>query len=294
MARRLDDETPPNPTPTPPNPAAATTTSAPPRAIGEARLSATFDDEETRLAQLRQSGSAKIFLPKGDAPPGALDALFLNTAGGVTGGDRFAYSGAAGPGAWIRLATPAAERAYRAMKGQSGALDVALSAEAGARIDWLPQETILFEGSALARRLDADLAPDARLLAVEPIVFGRAAMGERLTRIHFSDQWRVRRGGALVFADALRLSGPMEATLRARALLAGAGAMASVLYVGHDAEQRLAPLRANLPATAGASLIRPGVLVSRMLAESGYALRRALIPMLELLGRAPLPKVWTI
>ena len=86
-------------------------------------------------------------------------------------------------------------------------MTVGLSAAVGARLDWLPQETILFDGSALVRRLEVDLAGDARLLAVEAVVLGRAAMGERITGLSFVDQWRVRRDGKLVYADALRLAG---------------------------------------------------------------------------------------
>jgi len=266
----------------------------PPRSEGEASLAAAARDGRTCLTRLRQRGSAKIFLPEGGAPNGALDAVLLNTSGGVTGGDRFVYGATAEQGAWLRCATQAAERAYRAQSGETGSISVNLCAGSGARLDWLPQETILFDQSSLQRRLTADLAPDATFLAVEPLVFGRAAMGERLASIQFSDQWRVRRGGELVYADALRLSGRVDEVLPRRALLAGAGAMASVLYVGDDAETHLKPVREALSATAGASLLRSEVLCVRVLAQSGFELRKTLIPILSALGRAPLPKVWTL
>ncbi|MEM0942587.1 MAG: urease accessory protein UreD [Pseudomonadota bacterium] len=216
--------------------------------------------------------------------------MILNTAGGITGGDRFAYRAAAGPGARLSLTTQAAERAYRAQPQETGHVHAHLTAAEGARIDWLPQETILFDGSALSRRLEVDLAPDATLLAVEPLIFGRAAMGERLRALRFSEQWRVRRAGRLVFADALRLQGPAEEILAGPATLAGHRAMASILLAAPDAERFLAPLRTLCPA----SLIRPGILAARITAPSGFELRHILLPALELLRGAPLPKVWTL
>ena len=169
-----------------------------------------------------------------------------------------------------------------------------LSAGTGARIDWLPQETILYDGSSLSRQLQVDLAEGARLLAVEPLVFGRAARGETITRVHLSDQWRIRMDGRLIFADALRLNGASAKTLARAALLAGAGAMASVIYVGTDAEAQLGPARRLLTREAGASLVRPNVLLVRLLAGDGLDLRRNLIPLLEHLRQAALPKMWIL
>jgi urease accessory protein len=136
-----------------------------------------------------------------------LDATLLNTTGGITGGDRFAWRATAAPGAWLGLTTQAAERAYRARPGETGQVAVTLELAAGARLDWLPQETILFDRSALERRLEADLCGNARLLVVEPVVFGRAAMGERIGAIRFVDRWRIRRDGRLVHAEATRIEG---------------------------------------------------------------------------------------
>ena len=158
----------------------------------------------------------------------------------------------------------------------------------------MPQETILYDGAALDRNLQADLARDGRLLLVEPIIFGRAAMGETVRSGLLRDHWRVRRAGELVFADVLRLQGDIAATLTRAGIAGGAGAMASVLYVGPDAAARLTGLRQLLPDTAGCSLIREGVLFSRMLAGDGFELRAVLIPAVEYLSAAPLPKVWRL
>lgn len=263
-----------------------------PRAEGEVRLRVRRRGGATRLADLRQQGSAKAFFPRNPGP--ACEGVLLNTAGGITGGDRFSFRAEAETGTWLSLSTQAAERAYRAEPGQTGQLTTRLTLDPGARVDWLPQETILFDGSALSRRLEVDMADDSRLLAVEPVIFGRRAMGERVRDLRFVDQWRIRRGGRLVHADALRLLGDAEAVMAGAALGAGAGAMASLVYIAPDAERFLAPLRALLPETAGASLIRPGVLAVRLLAPDGRLLRRALLPMLECLRGIALPKVWTL
>ena len=144
------------------------------------------------LIGLRQQGSAKCFLPRTHAEA---TAVFLNTAGGLTGGDRFAYAAEARAGARLTATTQAAERVYRAQPGETARVSGRVTLGAGARLDWLPQETILFDGGALDRRLEVDMAEDARLLAVEPLVLGRAAMGETVHEARFRDAWRLRRGG---------------------------------------------------------------------------------------------------
>jgi urease accessory protein len=161
------------------------------RARGAVEVIAAVRDGRSVIADLRHAGSAKALFPRGDHA--RLEATLINTTGGIAGGDEFSYAGTAGEGAWLGLTTQAAERAYRARGSEIGRMTVRLAAGTGGRIDWLPQETILFDGAALDRRLEADLAADAVLLAVEAVVFGRAAMGECLARIRFTDQWRVPR-----------------------------------------------------------------------------------------------------
>ena len=265
---------------------------AQPRAIGALRLTASHARGASQIAGLRQSGSLKLLFPR---PVGvALEAVILNTAGGLTGGDRMQIEVTAEPAAHVILSSQAAERAYRALGRSCAEVAVRLQAGAGARLDWLPQETILFEGAALARTLQLDLHPTARALLVEPVIFGRKAMGEVVHDAWLHDRWELRVAGKLCFADALRLTGDLAAQLSRAGVAGGAGAMAVVLYAGPDAAAFLPGLRALLPPTAGASLIRDGILFARMLAADGFELRKALIPVLEYLGGAPLPKVWRL
>lgn len=155
----------------------------------------------SRLSDLRQQGSLRALFPRGTGP--AVEAVLLNTAGGLTGGDVMSVAAHAAPGTRLRLSTQAAERIYRAIEGTQARAEVRLQAEGDGRIDWLPQETILFDGARLDRRLLADLAPEATCLLVEPLVFGRLAHGEEVRTGRLRDRWEVRRGGRLVFADAL-------------------------------------------------------------------------------------------
>lgn len=263
-----------------------------PRARGRLDVAAKLRAGRSRIADLHQSGSFKALFPHGVSS--ALQAVVLNTAGGVTGGDRYHLNARAEENAALVLTTQAAERIYRAQPGEVGHVRTALTIGRGGRLDWLPQETIVFDHAALDRRLEADVASDGRLLVVEPLVFGRTAMGETVNQGALTDRWRVRRGGDLIFADTLRLDGAVQQTLDRAASGQGARAMASLLLVAPDADLYLDSLRDTLGEKGGASLIRPGVLFGRCLAVDGFALRRHIIPAIQALSGAAIPKTWTL
>ena len=145
---------------------------------------------------------------------------------------------------------------------------------------WLPQETILYDGARLSRRLDVALDGDARLLLVEPVIFGRAAMGEVPRDVHMRDRVAVTRDGVPLWRDGWDVAGDLRALMDRGATGAGAGAMASLIYAAPDAEGHLAGVRAALPATGGATLAGPDLLALRLLAPDGWTLRRALLPVL--------------
>ena len=263
------------------------------RASGAGRIAVRSESGgATRLARLYQEGCAKIRLPR-DAAARSLEAVLINTAGGLTGGDRLRWAAEVAAGAALTLTTQACEKVYRAAEGRAETT-TELSAAAGARLDWLPQETILFDGGAFSRRLEIDLAPGARLLAMEAVVLGRTAMGERVGHGALQDRWRVRREGRLIFADDLRLEGSVcEAAARAP-VLAGGCAFAAVLLAADDVERLLPPVRAAIGGAGGASAF-DGKLFARIAAADGLALRRALIPTLEVLRDGePLPRVWRL
>ena len=260
------------------------------RARGEGRVVATVRDGQTEIADLYQVGCAKIRLPHTHSH--ALQAVLMNTAGGLTGGDHVRWSATARAGARLVLTTPACERVYRSL-GSDAVVENRLVAEAGAHIDWLPQETILFEGGRLDRRLAVDLADGATLTAVEAVLLGREAMGEAARTAQLRDTWRIRRNGRLLHAEATTLSGA-DRERDGSSLLAGALAFATILHVAPDAERRLGDVRALLPETGGASAIGERLTV-RLLAANGLALRRALSPIIALLSDAgSLPRLWSL
>ena len=201
-----------------------------------------------------------------------------------------AWEATAAPGARLVLTTQACERVYRSL-GDDARVRTRLEVGAGARLDWLPQETILYEGGRLSRSLEVELAPDASFFAIEAIILGREAMGEAARGARLTDSWRIRRGGRLIHAEATRLSAdPLERD--GLSLLAGAGAFATLLYVGADAERRLDPVRALLTGEAAASVVGERLII-RAMAPSGLALRRTITPIIaELSGAGTLPRLW--
>ena len=283
-------------TPAAPDPAAsAPGTAAAPhqRARGTLRLSFKQRGTATVLDTLRQEGCLKVRFPRTEraAWPGAVT---LNTAGGVAGGDVLDSTIAAGPGAQATIASQAAERFYRALPASApAAVTTRLALAPGAALEWLPQETILFNACALQRRLLVDLAEDARFLGVESLVFGRTAMGETVEHARIRDLIQLRRAGRLVLHDAIRLDGPVQPLLDRRATGGGARAVATLVLAAPDSAARLDPLRAALaPWGAGASAW-DNLLVARVTAPNGACLRRAVVAGLAALrdGR-PLPRVW--
>lgn len=260
------------------------------RAEGTARLVFGHDGTTTRLRTLYQEGCAKIRLPR--LPPAFTpEAILINTAGGLAGGDRIAVAIEAGDGAAASVTTQACERIYRSI-GPDALVENRLVLGAGASLAWLPQETILFDGGRLARRLEADLSADAELLAVESVLFGRTAMGETVRQGKLHDRWRIRRDGRLIFAEDFRVAGDIAAQLARPAALGGCTAMATILHVAPAPERLLDAARALLGPTGGASAWDEKLLI-RLVAPSGLMLRQRLEPLLTLLlaGQA-LPKVW--
>jgi len=263
------------------------------RARGRLDLGFKRRGAETVLAALFQEGCAKARFPRREAGAFA-GAVLLNTAGGLTGGDRLQQAVRWGEGTAATVAGQAAERIYRSL-GDAARIETRLMVEPGATAEWLPQETILFDRARLDRDLQIELHGDAEFLGVEAIVFGRAAMGETVRQGSLRDAWRIRRDGRLVYADALAVDGDPAAALDRPGLGRGARAVATLLFVAPAAAALIDPLRAALAGAqglAGASAWN-GLLVARFAAPDGAVLRRDLISALGILraGR-PLPRVW--
>jgi urease accessory protein len=261
------------------------------RAIGRIALSVAADAGGSRRRRVHEEGALRVRFPN-VAGRNALEAVVVNTAGGMAGGDRFDLDVAVGPGAKLTVSTAAAEKIYRSL-GPETEVRVKLDVGSGGALAWLPQETILFDHVRLRRSIEADMAPDAGLLLAEGIVFGRSAMGETLAHGHFCDRWQVRRGGALLFAESLRLDGAIADRLAQRAVAGGAVAIASVLKVPGD-DAAVAAVRAKEHEFAGEVGVSAwnGLAMARLVAPDGAALHRDLIAVLRAFGNMPLPRLW--
>ena len=246
----------------------------------------------TKIDRFRQSGSLKCLFPRKFRSD--LEAVLINTAGGVTGGDRFEASVHLAKGTRLTLTTQACERAYRAKAGQTGVIFNNLNVGPDARLSWLPQETLLFDGCALRRKLAVSLEEGARALIAEPLIFGRTAMAERIRQANFNDRIQITQDGRPVCIDAVHLHGDVEAQLQNRFIADGALAMANIIFIAPEAEAQLSPVREMLPDSAGASLLSRSTLVIRILAKDGFSLRKTLVPLLTRLNNSPLPRCWTI
>lgn len=236
------------------------------------------------LRRLREAHAAKVRIPAGSH-----EAILINTGGGLAGGDRFSFDIRAEENARLTVTSQAAERVYRSL-GPAAEVDVTLTAHAGATLMWLPQETILFDGAALTRCITADLADDAHVLAVEPVILGREAMGETVQHARLHDRWRISRNGRLVFADDLAFDGKPPGS---KAALGEARAFATVVLVSPGAEDLIDTVREAIGA-GGAASAWSGKLVARLTARDGFELRKSLVPALMALARgASLPKTWS-
>ncbi len=261
------------------------------RAVGRVALAVAAASGGSRRTRLHEAGSLRVRFPNGDRKT-ALDAVIVNTAGGVAGGDRFDIDITVGASARLTVTTAAAEKIYRSL-GPDAEIGVKLDVCRGGALAWLPQETIVFDRVRLRRTIDVELARDATLLLAETVIFGRSAMGENVEQGYFFDRWRVRVDGALVFAETIRLDGEIAQRLARRAIAGDGVAVASVLKIPGD-EADVAAVRAlqqGFAGEVGASAWN-GLAVARLVAHDGAALHRDLLRVLPAFGSGPLPRLW--
>ncbi len=272
------------------------------RGDGAAEVAYAHGPRGTALAHLYQREPCRVLFPDGEPGDPPL-AVFVTMSGGLADGDRLRLQTRVETGATAGATTQAAEKIYRASSNVADCtIDVALTVAADATLEWLPQETILFDGARLRRRTVVDLAPGGRLLACEMVVLGRVASGERFTSGLLLDAWRVRRDGKLAWADALRL----DAAAPVAAGFGDATAAAMALYAAGDAARHLEAARAEIDAAcarspglkAGTSVVN-GLLLARFLGDP-LSVRRSLVSWLAnmrpvCLDLPPrLPRVWHV
>lgn len=262
------------------------------RSVGRIAVEVALAGGRSIVARLSEAGPLRLRVPNVREPEP--EGVIVNTAGGLASGDVMSVEAGIGPGAGLVLTTTAAEKAYRST-GPTTEIATRLSVAAGGRVEWLPQETIVFDRARVRRSLEVGLHPEGSALLFEATVFGREAHGETVREGAFADRWRVRRGGRLVYADTLRLTGAVADRLARPAVAGGMRALATLLHVAPDAEARLEEARGLLQDSAaecGASAFN-GLLVVRWLAPSIGALRRDVARFMTGFRGRPLPRVWT-
>ncbi|MBI1285866.1 MAG: urease accessory protein [Thiobacillus sp.] len=264
------------------------------RTTGSLRLAFAARDGLTTARVLYQEAALKVRLPKvRGIPP---EAVMINTAGGLTGGDSVSVSVDMDAGASAVVTGQACEKIYKS-SGGAARISTALTLASGAALSWLVQPTIMFDHARMHRSMQVDMAADATLLALESIVFGRTAMDEAVNVGFVADTWRIRRAGRLIYADTFRVDGDVAGAVANPAVLAGNKAMATMIYVGPDAESRRDDMRAIITETGldlAAVSAWDGMMITRLAACDGYTLAQNLVAVLTRFRRAAVPRVWMI
>lgn len=259
------------------------------RVSATAVVSFKHNGSRTGLDRLYQQGSAKVRFP--NTCGAQLEAVLINTAGGLTGGDQLSWDLRVGENAEVVVSTQACEKAYGSADGVAR-IKTQIHLDAGSNLHWLPQETILYDKSALSRTFDVTMEVGSTLLAIESIVLGRMAMGETVKHCVYKDRWRIRQGDKLLFADNVSLTGKSDSIVTTNKCKA----FTSFLYVGVLDEERLQAtvrkLRAVCPVMTAGFSAHGGKITGRILASDKYHLRKALVPILKTLRGSDLPRVW--
>ena len=258
------------------------------RAVGRIALSVATEGAHTRRRRVHEQGSLRVRFP--NAAAGECEAVIVNTAGGIAGGDHFNLDFELGERARLVVSGAAAEKVYRSL-GADAEIMLRLKVAAGAALRWLPQETILFDRARLNRSIDVDLDGGASIVLAEAVVFGRSAMGETVEHGKLVDRWRIRHDRRLIFAETLRLEGGIARKLAEPAVLKGGMALATILIVPGDDDLATKLRAGSFTGEVGISAWN-GIALARLCARDGATLRRDLVQLLTALDRGPLPRLW--
>ena len=269
------------------------------RADGSGRVVLTGSKKGARIVDLFQRSPIRIMFPR-TSSDAIEEAVFLNTAGGIAGGDRLESAVTALTNASIAVSSQAAEKVYRALN-EPARIATKLKACESARLAWLPQETIVFNWGCLSRETEIELTSGAELLALEWLVLGRAAHGEEMIGGYILDSWRVKKDGRLIWADSFRVANEVFPHLNRKALLSDCKAIGTLIYFGPDLETRLEFLRDIAPSLEChcAATSVGGLIIVRFAATVSYELRLALRSFLHQFcgelrpGPFCVPKMWT-
>lgn len=267
----------------------SSTITKPPRTIGALSMQMAGKNS---LRDLYQQGASRMLFAK--QRDGAAHGIFINTSGGLTSGDCLDTSIVLKNNVDFTFSTQGCERIYRSASDASAEVHNHVRVQDEAFLNWLPQETIFYDGACLNRQSVFDIASSSSALIVESLLFGRLAMGESYLFGHLNDQITLRIDDETIFKDVTNLDGDISAQLERPAIMAGARATALVLYSSNYAWKKLGHIREFLNATSGASLVQEQLIVGRLIADTGKDLRQMLAPIIRELASNDIPKTWRL
>jgi urease accessory protein len=269
------------------------------RAEGSCRIVLSGSERGTRVMDVFQRSPIRVLFPRVNGAA-IEEAVLVNTAGGIAGGDRLESCVTVLANASIAVTSQAAEKVYRALN-EPARIATKLKASEGAKLAWLPQETIVFNRARISRETEIEVSSGAELLALEWLVLGRAAHGEAMRGGRITDGWRVIKDGRLIWGDTFRASDEIFPHLRRKALLSDCKAIATLLYFGPNLDITLEIFRDLAPSLGcpSAATLVSGLMVVRFAATDSSDLRLALRTVLQLFGRElgpgpfRVPKMWS-
>ena len=259
-----------------------------PRAKGALHLTTSG---QSKIKSLFQQGSTRALFPRRAK---GLECIMINTSGGLTGGDKFSNSIICEGHSHLTISTQGCERIYKSGDGTAAVVENIVTVKNSSRVYWLPQETIIFDQGRIKRHLKVELSSEAEALIVEPVIFGRLAMGETDISGHFEDKIEIHVDGKITYLDKTRLTGEISKTLKRPAVLNGSAATAILIFKSETAKSFLNFVREQLNAQSGASLINTSFMVARFVAPTGYELRKMLVPVINKITDENLPKTWRL
>ena len=252
----------------------------------KARLSLGFTFIENRTVLCARNHDGPLVVQKPLYPEGGelCHAIIVHPPGGIAGGDELSLNVKAGENASVLLTTPGAAKWYRSAGpwARQGA-----TFNVGGTLEWLPQETIVFDGALAHTSYEMDLGAHASLIGWDIVCLGRTGSGERFTRGVFRTSMQVRREGKLLWLERGRIDGGGR-LLHARAGLAGKPVFGTLFASGSKLNQALLHETRKMEPEhgRGAVTLLPGILLARYLGDSTEAARRYFIELWRILRPA--------
>jgi len=263
------------------------------RASGRISVDARFLNAATRASRVSEEGSLRVRFPREEGEE--LSCVAINTGGGVTGGDKMSVEINAGPSAKLAFTSAAAEKIYRSA-GACAEIKTHLTAQAGAILAFLPQETIIYNGARVRRFVDVHLDGAASALLCDLNCIGRTQMNENVDRLYLHDRWRISIGSVLDFADTTKLDGDATTLLRHPAIAGGASCFGTLIAASPqnaDIERKWRAIAEQINGRLVLATGRVGhILVTRMIAQEMVYMREAATRLIEAAGLVSLPRSW--